>query len=354
MLERRILVTGGAGFIGSAVVRMLVNDTPHRVLVVDNLSYAGCIESLAPVSRHAQYEFAKSDIRDGNAMRSLFERFRPDLVLHLAAETHVDRSIDAPAAFVDTNVVGTCTLLEAALYYWQNLKSETRMRFRFHHVSTDEVFGSLGEGGIFSEDSPYRPNSPYAASKAAADHFVRAFHCTYGLPVVLSNTTNNYGPYQFPEKLIPLLVLNGLEGKRLPVYGRGDNVRDWLHVDDHARALLLIAERGTPGASYNVGASSERKNIDVVHAICGLLDELAPDKKIGAREKLIDFVADRPGHDLRYAIDANKIRRELGWAPRENFEVGLRKTVLWYLENREWWGPLRTRVYGGERLGMQK
>jgi len=354
MLGRRILVTGGAGFIGSAVARMIVNDTPHRVLVADNLSYAGSLDSLAPVAKHERYEFAKSDIRDAAAMRALFERFQPDLVMHLAAETHVDRSIDGPAAFADTNVIGTCTLLEVALDYWRKLKNETRMRFRFHHISTDEVFGSLGADGIFSEESPYRPNSPYAASKAASDHFVRAFHHTYGFPAVLSNTSNNYGPYQFPEKLIPLLILNGLEGKRLPVYGRGENVRDWLHVEDHARALLLIAERGTLGESYNVGASSERKNIDVVRGICALLDEFAPDKKPGGHETLIEFVADRPGHDLRYAIDASKVRRELGWTPRESFETGLRKTVLWYLEHRDWWQPLRSRVYGGERLGMRK
>lgn len=354
MLERRILVTGGAGFIGSAVVRALLIQTPHRVVVVDNLTYAGCIESLAPVSRHDRYEFSKSDIRDDVAMQSLFEHFEPDLVMHLAAETHVDRSIDGPTAFVSTNVVGTYTLLETALHYWRSLKNEKRKLFRFHHISTDEVFGSLGTDGIFSENSPYRPNSPYAASKAASDHFVRAYYHTYGLPVVLSNTTNNYGPYQFPEKLIPLLILNGMEGERLPIYGRGENIRDWLHVDDHVRALLLIAERGIPGTSYNVGASCEQKNIDVVHAVCRLLDEIAPDKKIGRRESLIDFVADRPGHDLRYAIDAGKTRRELGWAPQESFESGLRKTVIWYLENRAWWQPLRKRSPAGKRLGMPK
>lgn len=354
MLGRRILVTGGAGFIGSAVVRMIVNETPHHVLVADNLSYAGSLTSLAPVSSHERYEFSKSDIRDAAAMRALFERFQPDLVMHLAAETHVDRSIDGPAAFADTNVIGTCALLETALDYWRNSKSETRDRFRFHHVSTDEVFGSLGVDGIFTEQSPYRPNSPYAASKAAADHFVRSFHHTYDFPAVLSNTSNNYGPYQFPEKLIPLLILNGLEGKRLPVYGRGENIRDWLHVEDHARALLLIAERGRLGESYNVGASTERKNIDVVRGICALLDEFTPNKKIGKHETLIEFVTDRPGHDLRYALDASKMRSELGWKPRESFEAGLRKTVLWYLENRDWWQPLRERVYGGERLGVRK
>jgi dTDP-glucose 4,6-dehydratase len=354
MLQRRILVSGGAGFIGSALVRMIVNETPHRVLTVDNLSYAASLTSLVPIASSERYEFVKGDIRDLSALHSVFERFQPDLVMHLAAETHVDRSIDGPAVFAETNVLGTCALLEAALHYWRDIKDKASASFRFLHVSTDEVFGSLDATGFFSEDSPYNPNSPYAASKAAADHFVRAFHHTYGLPVIVSNTSNNYGPYQFPEKLIPLLILNGIEGKPLPIYGRGENVRDWLHVEDHVRALLMIAERGTPGESYNVGAASERKNIDIAHAICALLDEFLPEKKIGGREKLIEFVADRPGHDLRYAIDASKVRRELGWAPLESFETGLRKTVSWYLENRDWWQPLRSRVYGGERLGVRK
>jgi dTDP-glucose 4,6-dehydratase len=351
--ERRILVTGGAGFIGSAVVRMIVKDTPHRVLVVDKLTYAASREALTPVASDPRYEFARADVCDGKAISGLFARFKPDLVMHLAAESHVDRSIDKPVDFVETNVVGTCTLLEVALDHWRDLKGEARNHFRFHHVSTDEVFGSLGADGHFREDSPYRPNSPYAASKAAADHFVRAFHATYGLPAVLSNSSNNYGPYQFPEKLIPLIILNALEGKPLPVYGRGENVRDWLHVEDHARALLDIAERGRPGESYNVGAAGERKNIDVVRAICAILDRTAPDKKIGARDQLIQFVVDRPGHDLRYAIDASKIRRDLGWAPRESFEAGLAKTVAWYLDHRAWWEPIRSRVYGGERLGQR-
>ena len=349
---RRIFVTGGAGFIGSAVVRLIVKKTPHHVLVVDKLTYASNLSSLAAVSSDPRYEFAKADICNGAAMRALLSRFKPDLVLHLAAESHVDRSIEVPAAFVETNVTGTVTLLEAVLDYWRGLKSEARQNFRFHHISTDEVFGSLGANGIFKEDSPYRPNSPYAASKAAADHFVRAFHETYGLPVVLSNTSNNYGPYQFPEKLIPLILLNALEGKRLPVYGRGENVRDWLYVEDHAYALLLIAERGALGQSYNVGSSSERKNIEVVRAICTFLDELAPAKDIGPREKLIDFVKDRPGHDFRYAIDATKIKSELGWSPSESFETGLKKTIVWYLENHTWWEPIRARVYNGERLGV--
>ncbi len=353
MNERRILVTGGAGFIGSAVVRMIVKDTPHHVLVVDKLTYAASLEALAPVASDLRYELVRADICDLQAIRSVFTRFKPDLVMHLAAESHVDRSIDKPADFVTTNVVGTCTLLEAALEHWRGLKGEARTRFRFHHVSTDEVFGSLGADGHFREDSPYRPNSPYAVSKAAADHFARAFHATYGLPVVLSNSSNNYGPYQFPEKLIPLVILHALQGKPLPVYGRGENVRDWLYVEDHARALLLIAERGADGESYNVGASGERKNLEVVRAICAILDQIAPDKNIGAREKLIQFVVDRPGHDLRYAIEAAKIRRELGWSPRESFETGLAKTVAWYLDNRAWWEPIRARVYGGERLGTR-
>ena len=349
-MRRRFLVTGGAGFIGSAFVRHAVAATDHHVLVVDKLTYAGNLDSLAPVKDHPRFRFVRADIADAAAMKAALADFQPDVILHLAAESHVDRSIDGPAAFVETNVVGTLVLLQQALGYWRALPKFKAEGFRFHHVSTDEVFGSLGAHGQFSEDSPYRPNSPYSASKAASDHLVRAWHHTYGLPVLISNCSNNFGPCHFPEKLIPLIILNALEGKPLPVYGKGENVRDWLYVEDHARALLAIAERGRVGQSYNVGADCERANIAVVRAICALMDELAPDA-IGPRERLITFVADRPGHDLRYAMDARKLREELGWAPQETFESGLRKTVEWYLTNRPWWERIRTQVYRGERLG---
>jgi dTDP-glucose 4,6-dehydratase len=349
-MRRRFLVTGGAGFIGSAFVRHAVAATDHHVLVVDKLTYAGNLDSLAPVKDHPRFRFVRADIADAAAMKAALADFQPDVILHLAAESHVDRSIDGPAAFVETNVVGTFVLLQQALGYWRALPKSKADGFRFHHVSTDEVFGSLGAHGLFSEDSPYRPNSPYSASKAASDHLVRAWHHTYGLPVLISNCSNNFGPCHFPEKLIPLIILNALEGKPLPVYGKGENVRDWLYVEDHARALLAIAERGRVGQSYNVGADCERANIAVVRAICALMDELAPDA-IGPRERLITFVADRPGHDLRYAMDARKLREELGWAPQETFESGLRKTVEWYLTNRPWWERIRTQVYRGERLG---
>ena len=349
-MPKRFLVTGGAGFIGSAFVRHAVAATDHHVLVVDKLTYAGNLDSLAPVKDHPRFRFVRADIADAAAMKAALADFQPDVILHLAAESHVDRSIDGPAAFVETNVVGTFVLLQQALGYWRALPKAKAEGFRFHHVSTDEVFGSLGAHGQFSEDSPYRPNSPYSASKAASDHLVRAWHHTYGLPVLISNCSNNFGPCHFPEKLIPLIILNALEGKPLPVYGKGENVRDWLYVEDHARALLVIAERGRVGESYNVGANCERANIAVVRAICALMDELAPDA-IGPRERLITFVADRPGHDLRYAMDARKLREELGWAPQETFESGLRKTVEWYLTNRPWWERIRTQVYRGERLG---
>ena len=349
-MPKRFLVTGGAGFIGSAFVRHAVAATDHHVLVVDKLTYAGNLDSLAPVKDHPRFRFVRADIADAAAMKAALADFQPDVILHLAAESHVDRSIDGPAAFVETNVVGTFVLLQQALGYWRALPKSKAEGFRFHHVSTDEVFGSLGAHGQFSEDSPYRPNSPYSASKAASDHLVRAWHHTYGLPVLISNCSNNFGPCHFPEKLIPLIILNALEGKPLPVYGKGENVRDWLYVEDHARALLAIAERGRVGESYNVGADCERANIAVVRAICALMDELAPDA-IGPRERLITFVADRPGHDLRYAMDARKLREELGWAPQETFESGLRKTVEWYLTNRPWWERIRTQVYRGERLG---
>ncbi len=351
-IPRRYLVTGGAGFIGSAVVRQLVRETAHSVLVLDKLTYAGNLDSLAAVSGDARYSFVQADVGDVAAVRSALEGFRPDVVMHLAAESHVDRSIDGPGEFIQTNVVGTFTLLNAVLEYWRGLGEPARRGFRFHHISTDEVFGSLGEEGYFTEETPYQPNSPYSASKAASDHLVRAWHHTYGLPTVTSNCSNNYGPCHFPEKLIPLIILNALEGKPLPVYGQGDNVRDWLYVEDHARALRLIAETGVPGETYNVGGNAERRNIEVVEAVCALMDELAPDASIGPRRGLIRFVADRPGHDRRYAIDASKIRRELGWEPRETFESGLRATVRWYLDNRSWWERIRTGVYRGERLGV--
>ena len=349
-MTKRFLVTGGAGFIGSAVVRHLVCDTSHHVLVVDKLTYAGNLDSLAPAMGDRRCRFERADICDVRRMADLFEEFRPDIVMHLAAETHVDRSIDSPMAFIESNIVGTFTLLQTALAYWR--RHADNIDFRFHHVSTDEVYGSLGAEGCFGEDHPYRPSSPYAASKASADHLVRAWHRTYGLPMVMSNSSNNYGPYHFPEKLIPLMIINALEGKPLPVYGNGANVRDWLYVEDHVRALLLIAESGAPGQSYNVGGNNDVSNIAVVRTICTLVDELAPDGGNTGRERLIRFVDDRPGHDLRYALDTSRIRRELGWQPRESLQSGLRKTVEWYIANRDWWQRLRSTVYRGERLGV--
>ncbi|HEY8381973.1 MAG TPA: dTDP-glucose 4,6-dehydratase [Microvirga sp.] len=349
---KKFLVTGGAGFIGSAVVRKLIRDTGHHVLVVDKLTYAGNLDSLKPVVASDRYRFEQADIADGERMRAIIKAYEPDVVMHLAAESHVDRSIDGPGEFVQTNVVGTFALLQAALAYWRGLTGERRDAFRFHHISTDEVFGSLGDEGFFHEEYPYQPNSPYSASKAASDHFVRAWHHTYGLPTLITNCSNNYGPYHFPEKLIPLVTLNALEGKPLPVYGRGENVRDWLYVDDHADALILVAEKGKVGENYNIGGWNERTNIDVVRAICALVDEMAPDAAIGPRQNLITYVSDRPGHDLRYAIDASKIERDLGWRPAETFETGLRKTVEWYLQNRAWWERVRSGIYRGERLGV--
>jgi dTDP-glucose 4,6-dehydratase len=351
-MNMRILVTGGAGFIGSAVTRKIIRETEHTVCVVDKLTYAGSLTSLATVADHPRYSFVRADIADLPKMGTLMDDFRPDVVMHLAAESHVDRSIDGPGEFIQTNIVGTFALLQAALGYWRRLEPARRDAFRFHHISTDEVFGSLGAEGFFTEETPYAPRSPYSASKAASDHLVRAWHDTYGLPVVLTNCSNNYGPYHFPEKLIPLTILNALEGKPLPVYGKGDNIRDWLYVDDHAEALLLVASKGHVGESYNIGGRSERQNIEVVRAICALVDELVPNAAIGPREKLITFVTDRPGHDHRYAIDASKIERDLGWTPAETFESGLRKTVEWYLANRAWWESIRGQTYGGERLGI--
>ena len=345
----RVLVTGGAGFIGSAMVRHLVLERGYEVLNVDALTYAGCEASLRDVAGKPNYRFLHANICDRATMERAFEEFRPDRVMHLAAESHVDRSITGASDFIATNVIGTFTLLEAARRYWQAAEDEAKQRFRFLHVSTDEVYGSLGEDGLFSEDTPYDPSSPYSASKASSDHLAKAWQRTYGLPVVVSNCSNNYGPYHFPEKLIPLTILNAMEGKPLPVYGKGENVRDWLYVDDHARALDLIADRGRVGETYNVGGRNERRNIDVVRKICAILDELVPED--APRERLIEFVTDRPGHDARYAIDATKLEDELGWRARENFDSGIRKTVEWYLGNEWWWAPLRDR-YPGERLGL--
>jgi dTDP-glucose 4,6-dehydratase len=333
-------------------VRHLIGETPHEVAVIDKLTYAGNLESLAPVAADRRYRFFRDDVTDAGRMGEIIAMVQPDVILHLAAESHVDRSIDAAATFVQTNIVGTFTLLEAALGWWRTLPAARRDRFRFHHVSTDEVFGSLGADGAFTEASPYRPNSPYAASKAASDHLVRAWHATHGLPIVTSNCSNNFGPYQFPEKLIPLMILNCLEGKALPVYGEGRNVRDWLYVEDHVRALLLVAEKGRVGETYVVGGGAEVTNLEVVRTICALVEARLPAGREGSREALIRFVADRPGHDLRYAIDATKIRDELGWRPRETFQSAMEKTVNWYLANSDWWGRPRSRVYGGERLGL--
>ena len=346
----RVLITGGAGFIGSAVARRFIAEGIDDVLVFDKLTYAGNLDSLAPIASNPRYRFVRGDICDHAAVRRAFAEFRPDVVMHLAAESHVDRSIDGPAAFIETNVVGTFVMLDAALAYWRSLDRQAADNFRFMHISTDEVFGSLGETGLFDEDTPYAPNSPYSASKAGSDHLVRAWRETYGLPTIVTNCSNNYGPYHFPEKLIPLTILNALEGKPLPVYGRGENVRDWLFVDDHAAALMLVAHKGLVGQSYNVGGRNEKKNIEVVETICAILDELRP-RPAAPHRDLITFVVDRPGHDLRYAIDCSKIERELGWRPNETFETGLRKTVLWYLENRAWWQAIRDGKYRGERLG---
>ena len=346
----RILVTGGAGFIGSALVRYLVLDVGAEVLTVDKLTYAGNLANLAPVAACANHHFVKADICDRAAVDEVFSSFRPERIYHLAAESHVDRSITGAADFITTNVMGTFTLLESARHYWSGLDAAAKVTFRFLHVSTDEVYGSLGQEGLFTERTPYNPSSPYSASKAASDHLAIAWGRTYGLPTVVSNCSNNYGPYHFPEKLIPLVILNALHGKPLSVYGDGSNIRDWLYVEDHARALHLIASEGRLGETYNVGGRNERKNIDVVQTICAILDRLAP--RSHAHADLITFVTDRPGHDARYAIDATKLETELGWKARDNFESGIEKTVSWYLENEGWWRPLRDKVYAGERLGV--
>ena len=347
----RVIVTGGAGFIGSALVRHLVLEQGYEVLNIDVLTYAGYLPSLTAVEGKPNYRFLKANICDGPAMADAISSFRPDRIMHLAAESHVDRSITGAADFIQTNVIGTFTLLEAARGYWNGLDGESRDAFRFLHVSTDEVYGSLGDEGLFTEETPYDPSSPYSASKAASDHLAKAWQRTYGFPIVVSNCSNNYGPYHFPEKLIPLTILNALAGERLPVYGKGENVRDWLYVEDHARALDLIAERGRVGETYHVGGRNERKNIDVVRRICVVLDQLVPANR--PREELIEFVTDRPGHDARYAIDATRLETELGWRAKEDFDTGIEKTVQWYLDNEWWWQPLRER-YSGERLGLLK
>lgn len=352
-MSKTVLVTGGAGFIGSALVRFLVNTTDHIVINVDKLTYAANLSSLDSIQSNDRYSLEKADICDGKRMVELFEHYRPDYVMHLAAESHVDRSIDGPADFIQTNINGTFSLLEAALAHWRSLGSEGQDGFRFLHVSTDEVFGSLGEDGFFHEEYPYQPSSPYSASKASSDHLVRAWRETFGLPVLVTNCTNNYGPFQFPEKLIPLVILKILAGDNIPVYGKGDNIRDWLFVDDHVTALWSVIQNGAPGETYCVGGDCERSNIDVVRMLCSLVDELAPGSDRPPAEQLITFVKDRPGHDQRYAMDISKIGKDIGWRPQETFESGMRKTVGWYLENRDWWQNILDSRYAGERLGQK-
>ena len=349
----RVFVTGGAGFIGSALVRHLIRNSPHEVLNLDKLTYAGVLESLAEVADDPRYRFVRGDICDGGLVRRLLAEFQPDIIAHLAAESHVDRSIDGPAEFIETNIVGTFSMLEQALDYWRGLEPERQQAFRFHHISTDEVFGSLGDEGHFTEATPYDPRSPYSASKAASDHLVRAWGHTFGLPVLVTNCSNNYGPFHFPEKLIPLVIIRALGGSELPVYGDGSNVRDWLFVEDHARALALVFEQGQPGETYNVGGNAERANIQVVRAICAALDQRQPRGDGRSYADQICFVPDRPGHDQRYAIDAGKIREQLGWEPQVSFEEGIGRTVDWYLARRDWWEPILARRYDTGRLGLK-
>ena len=350
----KIIVTGGAGFIGSAVIRQYINDTNHEVINLDALTYAGNLESLVEVESNSRYHFEHVDINNKDEVRRVLQQYQPDAIMHLAAESHVDRSIDGPADFIMTNIVGTYNLLDEARSYRDSLIGEQKANFRFHHVSTDEVYGDLEAEGFFTEETAYDPSSPYSASKASSDHLVRAWHRTYDFPVVVTNCSNNYGPYQFPEKLIPLVTLNALEGKPLPVYGDGSQVRDWLHVDDHARALRLVLEQGKTGETYNIGGHNEKTNLDVVKTICGLLDELVPESPHKPHASLIKFVADRPGHDVRYAIDADKIEKELGWVPQETFESGIKKTIRWYLDNREWCRHVQDGSYQRERLGVME
>lgn len=353
----KIIVTGGAGFIGSAVVRHIINDTSDEVVVVDSLTYAGNLESLTEVSGSPRFKFEQVSICDRAELDRIFNEQQPDAVMHLAAESHVDRSIDGPAEFIETNIIGTYTMLEAARSHWNKLDEKGKQNFRFHHISTDEVYGDLhGTDDLFTETTPYAPSSPYSASKASSDHLVRAWLRTYGLPTIVTNCSNNYGPYHFPEKLIPLIILNALDGKPLPVYGDGGQIRDWLYVEDHARALYKVVTEGIVGETYNIGGHNERKNIDVVKTICHLLEELVPVKPAGVAQytDLITYVTDRPGHDMRYAIDADKIYKELGWKPQEIFESGIRKTVEWYLANEVWWSRVKDGSYAGERLGLSR
>ena len=350
----KIAITGGAGFIGSALIRFLINETDNKVVNIDKLTYAGNLESLLPVSDNERYNFEQVDICDSKEIARIFAEHKPDAVMHLAAESHVDRSIDGPAEFIQTNIVGTYVLLEEAKKYWSELSDDKKSAFRFHHISTDEVYGDLEDGEFFYETTPYAPSSPYSASKASSDHLVRAWNRTFGLPIVITNCSNNYGPYHFPEKLVPLMILNALEGKPLPVYGDGSQVRDWLFVEDHAKALYTVVSKGAVGETYNIGGYNEKKNLEVVKTICALLEELHPQKPDGVAsyEDLIKYVADRPGHDIRYAIDASKITSELGWKPEETFESGIRKTVEWYLENSEWCKRVQDGSYSRERLGQ--
>ena len=349
----KIIVTGGAGFIGSAVIRHIINNTDDEVLNIDKLTYAGNLESLKDIDRNPRYNFKQIDICNADSLKQAFDSFQPDLVMHLAAESHVDRSIDGPAEFITTNIVGTYTLLEAARQYWQALDQSKKATFKFHHISTDEVYGDLeGTTDLFTETTPYAPSSPYSASKASSDHLVRAWHRTYGFPILVTNCSNNYGPYHFPEKLIPLVILNALDGKALPIYGKGNQIRDWLFVEDHARALYKVVTEGKIGETYNIGGHNEKQNIEVVKTICRILDELKPQENSQPYESLITFVKDRPGHDLRYAIDASKIANELNWTPTETFDSGIRKTVEWYLNNMKWCSRVQDGSYQRERLGV--